>query len=311
MPLVLRQRIRWHVTRLRDASRRIRMKRLFLSYSREDIAPARALVAAFQQAGFEVFWDQVMPVGVEWAEFLDDKLDQAHCLMVLWTATSVESRWVRGEAYEALQQNKLLPVLLQAVRQPLAFRQIQAFDLTGWSGDASDPRVAHLTQQVHGLPQMQTTQAPSVRASSPSNAAPAPAPAPAPAHAHAHASPAGSAAPALAGWLAGLALLAAGAYVSYRVWPAGLAAEPARPPNAEASGAARVEPSQPHMAPASAATPAPALANGPATSAAPAKASAPAPRPVRPARCAQLLERVQLGETLSEEEQSFSNRRCR
>ena len=124
------------------------MKRLFVSYAREDRPRVEPLVALLHGAGFEVFWDQAMPAGVEWSEFLDAQLSSAHCLLVLWTAASVASRWVRIEADEALQQGKLLPVLIEAVRPPLAFRQIQCFDLIGWQGDPDDTRLQRLVEQV-------------------------------------------------------------------------------------------------------------------------------------------------------------------
>jgi hypothetical protein len=124
------------------------MQQLFVSYAREDLSRVAPLVDLLRAAGFDVFWDQSLPAGVEWAEFLDAKLGTAHCLLVLWTPASVASRWVRTEAHEALQKDKLLPVLLDDVRPPLAFRQIQCFDLTGWHGHRADPRLARLADEV-------------------------------------------------------------------------------------------------------------------------------------------------------------------
>lgn len=124
------------------------MQQLFVSYAREDRPRAEPMVDMLRAAGFDVFWDQSLPAGVDWAEFLDAKLDSAHCLLVLWTPSSVASRWVRTEANEALQKDKLLPVLLDDVRPPLAFRQIQCFDLTGWQGDPADPRLPRLADEL-------------------------------------------------------------------------------------------------------------------------------------------------------------------
>jgi hypothetical protein len=56
----------------------------------------------------------------------------------------VASRWVRIEAYEALQNDKLLPVRLEKVKPPMEFRQTQTFDLIGWTGELDDPRLQHL-----------------------------------------------------------------------------------------------------------------------------------------------------------------------
>jgi hypothetical protein len=57
-------------------------------------------------------------------------------MIVLWTARSIESEWVYEEASEGRRQDKLIPVLLEAVRPPAGFREIQAADLTDWDGTA-------------------------------------------------------------------------------------------------------------------------------------------------------------------------------
>jgi TIR domain len=120
------------------------MKQLFVSYAREDQARVEHLVEYLRRAGFDVFWDRSMPAGVVWADFLEAQLGSAHRLVVLWTASSVASQWVRTEADEAMQQHKLVPVLLDEVRPPLAFRQIHCFDLIGWQGDGDDSRLGRL-----------------------------------------------------------------------------------------------------------------------------------------------------------------------
>ncbi|MCY7315153.1 MAG: toll/interleukin-1 receptor domain-containing protein [Rubrivivax sp.] len=51
--------------------------------------------------------------------------------MVLRSTASVASPWVRTEAGEALQQDKLVPALITpVVRVPLEFRRVQAADLS-------------------------------------------------------------------------------------------------------------------------------------------------------------------------------------
>jgi hypothetical protein len=120
------------------------MADVFLSYSRQDKARAEQFVHLLEGQGWDVFWDQETRAGTLWPKVLEDELTQARCLLVLWTANSVASRWVRIEAYEALQNDKLLPVRLEKVKPPMEFRQTQAFDLIGWNGDREDPRLQNL-----------------------------------------------------------------------------------------------------------------------------------------------------------------------
>jgi hypothetical protein len=120
------------------------MADVFVSYSRQDKARAAQFVQLLEGYGWDVFWDQETRAGTIWPKVLEDELGLARCLLVLWTASSVASRWVRIEAYEALQNDKLLPVRLENVKPPMEFRQTQTFDLLGWTGDHNDPRLDHL-----------------------------------------------------------------------------------------------------------------------------------------------------------------------
>ena len=120
------------------------MADVFVSYSRQDKTRAAQFVQLLEGYGWDVFWDQETRAGTIWPKVLEDELGLARCLLVLWTANSVASRWVRIEAYEALQNDKLLPVRLENVKPPMEFRQTQTFDLLGWAGDHNDSRLDHL-----------------------------------------------------------------------------------------------------------------------------------------------------------------------
>jgi hypothetical protein len=125
--------------------------RIFLSYAREDERIADALVAWLRSRGFEVFWDQDLSPGVDWAQLLAQELGRANCLLVLWTKASIQSQWVRNEADEAMHLKKLWPVLLEPVRPPLSFRHLQGVPLEGWVGDVSDPRLERLARTLDRL----------------------------------------------------------------------------------------------------------------------------------------------------------------
>lgn len=127
------------------------MADVFVSYSREDKARAAQIVRLLEDDGWDVFWDQETRAGTLWPKVLEQQIDAARCLVALWTASSIDSRWVRIEAYEALQADKLLPLLLDDVRLPLEFRHTQTIDLRGWSGDRADPRVAQLLADLRAL----------------------------------------------------------------------------------------------------------------------------------------------------------------
>lgn len=69
-------------------------------------------------------------------------------MIVLWSAASVISDWVKAEADEGLQLGILVPALIENVRIPLGFRRIQAANLTDWQLNATHPGVDELLSSV-------------------------------------------------------------------------------------------------------------------------------------------------------------------
>ena len=61
-----------------------------------------------------------------------EQLEAARCVVVVWTQHSVDSDWVRSEALDAMERKILVPVRLDDVRLPMAFRRVQTADLSGW-----------------------------------------------------------------------------------------------------------------------------------------------------------------------------------
>ena len=77
------------------------MADVFVSYSRSDKARVAPLVAAIQAQGWSVWWDPAIDAGQQFDDQIDAELQAASAVLVVWTPTSVASRWVRGEARDA------------------------------------------------------------------------------------------------------------------------------------------------------------------------------------------------------------------
>jgi TIR domain len=111
---------------------------IFFSYSsvdRERVRPVRDTLVA---QGFEVFWDQEVPTGIDWDPWIRQHLAKSKCAIAFWSAASVASRNVRHEATIADQQGKLIPVLLEpltAQQFPMGLYSHQAANLGDWNGD--------------------------------------------------------------------------------------------------------------------------------------------------------------------------------
>lgn len=110
------------------------MTDIFLSYTEKDREQARRVAAMLESVGWTVWWDRRIPAGETWRGVLEKALGNMRCMIVLWSARSIESEWVYEEATEGRRLGKLVPVMIEAVRPPAGFREIQAADLTNWDG---------------------------------------------------------------------------------------------------------------------------------------------------------------------------------
>ena len=105
------------------------MKDIFLSYAHEDRERIQPLIRILEAQGLTVWWDTNIGTGVLFDKEIEAAIEAARCIMVVWSKHSIGSQWVRSEAHEGLDRNNLVPVLLDDVRPPLPFRQIQATEL--------------------------------------------------------------------------------------------------------------------------------------------------------------------------------------
>lgn len=112
------------------------MPDIFLSYTEKDREQARQVATVLEAAGWSIWWDRRIPAGKTWRQVLEKALDDMRCMVVLWSARSIESEWVFEEASEGRRQGKLIPVMLESVRPPAGFREIHAADLANWDGTA-------------------------------------------------------------------------------------------------------------------------------------------------------------------------------
>jgi TolB-like protein len=107
---------------------------LFLSYSRADEAKARRLASALQDMGYQLWWDALIEGGATYARSISTALETADAVIVLWSAASIESDWVRDEAAQGRERHRLIPLSLDGSKAPLGFRQYQVIDLSHWHG---------------------------------------------------------------------------------------------------------------------------------------------------------------------------------
>jgi len=115
------------------------MADVFISYARTDKERVAPLVAAIEAKGWSVWWDPEIAAGQQFDDQIEAEINAARAVLVVWTPTSVASRWVRGEAREAAERGILVPVRFEDARLPMDVRALHTTDLDNWGEDPESP----------------------------------------------------------------------------------------------------------------------------------------------------------------------------
>lgn len=148
------------------------MADVFLSYAREDAVRADQVARGLQAAGLDVFWDNEIPPGQTWADYIEQKLTQCKALIVLWSEHSTKSQWVREEARLGRDKSVLIPVMIDNVQPPFGFGEVQAANLSNWNGATDDPNWRRFVEAVTNFAQAAPRPAPQPTPAVPRTVAP-------------------------------------------------------------------------------------------------------------------------------------------
>ncbi len=150
------------------------MADVFISYAREDRPRAEQIARGLQAMGLECFWDTEIPPGQTWADYIEGKLGACKAVIVLWSAHSTGSQWVREEARMGRDKGKLIPAMLDNSPAPFGFGEVQAANLSAWNGQTNHPdwvRFANAVDHVVRGPNAQPRPVPPPPQAQPSFAA--------------------------------------------------------------------------------------------------------------------------------------------
>ena len=124
---------------------------IFISYKREEQLRAKRLAVALEQHGWSVWWDPQLHVGKHFDDEIEKALQDAKCVIVLWSRQSVNSRYVRDEATYALNRDKLIPVAIEDADLPFRFSGIQTAQLQKWDGSDTFPEFLKLVNDIRSI----------------------------------------------------------------------------------------------------------------------------------------------------------------
>jgi adenylate cyclase len=151
------------------------MADVFVSYARSDKGLVAPIVSAIEALGWSVWWDPEIDAGQQFDDRIEAELKAAKAVLVVWTPTSVVSRWVRGEAREAADRGTLVPVRFAGATLPMDVRAIHTTELDGWGDDAQSAQFRALLRSLTAMISRQggSPAAPAARQPLATSAAPA------------------------------------------------------------------------------------------------------------------------------------------
>src|ERR1700741_1150040 len=133
------------------------MAKLFLSYTRKDETKARRFTAWLEHEGHDVWRDEDdIRGGASFSSEIENALKECDAVLVLWSANSIKSDWVRDEAGYGRDAGKLIPFSLDGTEPPIGFRQFQAIGLSRWEGHGEPPgedRIRSAITRIAELPE--------------------------------------------------------------------------------------------------------------------------------------------------------------
>lgn len=126
------------------------MTDVFISYKSDRKAAVRYLSSVLEAYGYKVWWDYGLAAGINFRRQIEEKLEGAKAVLVLWCSLSRDSEWVEDEAETAKECGTYIPVRIEDIKLPMGFRRAQTIDLTPWSGH---PTASQLEKVLEALEQ--------------------------------------------------------------------------------------------------------------------------------------------------------------
>ena len=97
------------------------MSDVFVSYVRSDELRAERVARALRDEGYEVWRDDELPAHRAYSDVIQERLNDAKAVMVLWSSEATGSQWVRAEADAARSAGKMIQATLDRTLPPIPF----------------------------------------------------------------------------------------------------------------------------------------------------------------------------------------------
>jgi|GEM_PF-3407750 len=97
---------------------------VFVSYSAKDRTVAAQFADSLNHLQIATWMDRELAPMDDFARTIDGRIQTARLVLVLWTANSVQSKWVQAEALYAFNTDKLVAIMLEPCSLPVPFNSV-------------------------------------------------------------------------------------------------------------------------------------------------------------------------------------------
>jgi TolB-like protein len=129
---------------------------IFVSYKRDERESVEFLADELRELGFGVWFDASMTAGDAFNDEIEREARGAKVILVCWSPSARDSRWVKAEAMIGFEQDKLAAIYVagpDGFVPPAPFNTTHAEDLRSWlkTPDIGDPRWRSLLRRIGKL----------------------------------------------------------------------------------------------------------------------------------------------------------------
>ena len=117
------------------------MADVFISYKRDERPAVEQIAARMRALGLNVWFDAGLSAGESFNDEIDREARAAKLILVCWSPTARESKWVKAEAMIGFEQDKLAAIHVagpDGFSPPTPFNTVHAEDLRAWIASPSD-----------------------------------------------------------------------------------------------------------------------------------------------------------------------------
>lgn len=124
------------------------MADVFISYAHKDRESVDDIANGLNASGHSLWWDPALKAGDNYAQKIEKEIASAKGVVVCWSKHARDSLWVRAEATEALDFDKLVQLKLDDSRLPLPFNIIQMVSFANWDGSRNAAEWRTLDREI-------------------------------------------------------------------------------------------------------------------------------------------------------------------